>query len=76
MNKMSLLLRVLRDIILSIFYKKCCIVSVGCDVTSAPACFVLYVCVWLRPLTLLKSRLSCLPEPWYPPWDRKSLTCS
>lgn len=26
--------------------------------------------------TLLKSRLSCLPEPWYPPWDRKSFTCS
>lgn len=31
-------------------------------------------CCWL--LTLLKSRLSCLPEPWYPPWERKSLTCS
>ena len=31
--------------------------------------------VW-RTLTLLKSRLSCFPEPWYPPWDRKSFTCS
>ena len=37
-------------------------------------CMCMNECGWL--LTLLKSRLSCLPEPWYPPWERKSLTCS
>lgn len=28
------------------------------------------------PVTLPNSKLSCFPEPWYPPWERKSLTCS
>lgn len=64
--KISLVKAVERDDVSWIWYVKCCTCVCVCSVHRCVCC----------PLTLLKSRLSCLPEPWYPPWDRKSLTCS